>query len=81
MIDKVAAIAAVGTIAADKRGGGSEKIGEKRGSLGRRVVFLTKKGDYREKNEKISARTLERGRGRWYNGNRRIAVSVAKRRF
>jgi hypothetical protein len=45
-------VAAVGTVATDKRGGRSEEIGEKGGSWARRVVFLTKKGDYREKKRK-----------------------------
>ena len=57
------------------------KTGENGRNLRRREIFLIKKGDYREKNEKNSCRALDKGGGRWYNGNRRVPVSVAKRRL
>ena len=43
--------------------------------------FFLENRESREKNEKISAPILERAGGRWYNGNRRVPVSVAKRRL
>jgi len=43
--------------------------------------FFLENRESREKNEKNSASILDKGGGRWYNGNRRVPVSVAKRRL
>ena len=43
--------------------------------------FFGKNRESREKNEKNSRCALDKAGGRWYNGNRRVPVSVAKRRL